>query len=379
MAIKGLTDRNLAFPQIGNIRKGEKVTKVNAEGKTVSFPHDLKYFKVEFDAQEGDREQAFREVYHDKPTEINIRIPFNQIDRCWDPFCEAYTAGRMVARSDGEFFSYLVNLTTGAMEVVNGVNDKGEKVPHREIIGKAGKTDIKCRPVGRLKVIIPELRSYAYLVVHTTSVIDIRNISEQLAAIQYANDGNLIGVPLILRRRPKMVSTPTADGKRTRLEKWMLSIEVDPKWVAARFAQLELMALPSGASKPALPDVPEDTPETGEDWSQDEGAPPEESGAPIEAEYTDRTDSLEGEPNEPPLADLRRAAWPEEPKVSLTMAESVRTGDTKEAYLDIPREIIAKRLEAIKNTLANNHLTEAQREANELRRDVAQIILDLKI
>lgn len=253
MGIKGLTDRGQAFPQIGNIRKGD------ANGKN-GAPRDLQYFRVEFDEREKTAADAFNKAYLPQPTEINIFLPFNEIERCWDAWCEAYTAGRMVARSDGEYFLYLVDLKTGAMIVRDGVREDGQKEPHREVLGQAGKTVIKCRPVGRLKVIIPELRRLAYMVVHTTSVIDIRNLSEQLEAIKQINGGQIVGIPLVLKRRPKEISVPNPDGTKRRLTKWMLSIEADPSWVEKKIAQLDRLALPEG-SRPALPSVAEDTPE----------------------------------------------------------------------------------------------------------------------
>lgn len=299
MTIKGLTDRGLAFAQIGDIRKGAaKQEGVNRPGG------DLKWFRVEFDAREVETEKQFRQLYGQQPTDIDIVLPFDDIDRCWDAWCEAYTAGRMVARSDGEYFVYLSDVATGAVKVQNGFDANGAKVPHQDIIGKAGKTDVKCRPVGRLKVIVPGLRRAAYLVVHTTSVIDIRNISEQLRAIQAMNGGRIAGVPLVLRRRPKMVSCPTSEpGKKARREKWMLSIEADPKWVAAMLTAMDTAALPAGAERPALPAVPEEADEDFDgEWDEIDGDAPE--GEPV-AETVDEYSEVE--PDTTPAMTLEEA------------------------------------------------------------------------
>jgi hypothetical protein len=242
MGIRGLTDRGGGFAQIGNIRKGMTV-----EGKGgVTRPTDLKYFRVEFDEMEQERAAKFKQIYGDKPTEINILLPFNDLERVWDAWCEAYTAGRMVARSDGEFFSYLVDPKTGEQLVTNGVGKDGNPVPHKTELGVIGKTMVKCKPVGRLKVIVPELQSLAYLVVHTTSYIDIRNISEQLEGIKLLNNDQIVGIPLVLRRRPKKISVPKPDGTKARMEKWMISIEADPRWVASKITNLQNAALPNG-------------------------------------------------------------------------------------------------------------------------------------
>lgn len=240
MSIKGLTDRKMAFPEIGQIRKGAAKTE-NAPGK------DLTYFRVTFDEKETDATQKFNSVYGNEPQEINILLPFDEIDRCWEAWLEAYTAGRMVARSDGEKYIYLVDTKTGEVVVKNGQPFKayheGEAVGSYTSKGKTEK--IFCKPAGRLKIVIPELQRLAYLVVLTTSLHDIGNISAQLEALKQVNGGKLAGIPMVLRRRPKKISTPKADGSRARYAKWMLSIEADPEWVKAKLLEVKHLALPA--------------------------------------------------------------------------------------------------------------------------------------
>ncbi len=256
MGIKGLTDRGLAFPEIGSIRKGAKKSDERKPGA------DLKYFRVEFDEREVESAEIFRRVYGNQPTEINILLPFNEIDKVWDAWHEAYTAGRMVARSDGEFLTYLLDVETGEVRVLGG----HPKTPHPAdgIVGfykdsKGSKQPIKLRPVGRMKVVIPELKRLAYLTLHTTSIHDIMNLSSQLEAIRVMNSGRIAGVPLILRRRPKMISTPGPDGQRVRREKWLLSIEADPQWVKAKLLEIKHLSLP-GNGLNLLPEKVEDLP-----------------------------------------------------------------------------------------------------------------------
>lgn len=244
MAIKGLTDRGLSFPEIGQIRKGAKKTG-NRPGE------DLQYFRVEFDERETKAAAEFQAVYGAQPQAIRIILPFNEIERMWDAWLEAYTAGRMIARSDGEIFTYLIDTRTNRPLVKNGIDiATGQPRPYVEdqpvgYYSSNGKdVPIFCRPSGRLKVIIPELARAAYLTVLTTSIHDIINISEQLRAFQTLNDGQLAGIPLVLRRRPKSISTPNADGTRARRAKWLLSIEADPEWVKARLMATKKLALP---------------------------------------------------------------------------------------------------------------------------------------
>ncbi len=261
MPIKGLSDRGLAFPEIGQIRKGAKKGE-NRPGA------DLTYFRVEFDELEKVAAANFKAAYKDQPTAIRILLPFNEIERMWDPWLEAYTAGRLVARSDGEFITYQLD-DKGDLIVHNGVDNSGNRVPHpaNGIAGHDYKGNpVKFKPTGRLKVIVPELKRAAYLTVMTTSTHDIANISSQLAAFKELNNGQLAGIPFILRRRPKSISTPSDNGQRVRRVKWLMSIEVDPDWAAAKFGQLNALALPSGLE--AAPSTPIEAEEV--EWDEDE-------------------------------------------------------------------------------------------------------------
>lgn len=251
MPIKGLTDRGLSFPEIGQIRKGIKVEQKKGN-KTIKVPKDLDYFRVEFDEREKTAAAKFVQVYGNEPREINIILPFDEIERMWDAWLEAYTAGRMVARSDGEKFTYWIDTETGLPKVKNGE----PFTPYKpgQPVGKdyQGKP-VFANPVGRLKLIIPELGRAAYLTMHTTSIHDIANLSMQLAAFKQINNGIIKGIPLVLRRRPKMISIPKDDGQRVRMQKWLLSIEADPNWVKAKLTEVKHLALP-GNGMALLPD-----------------------------------------------------------------------------------------------------------------------------
>lgn len=240
MPIKGLSDRGLAFPQIGSIRKGAaKDPSKNQPGS------DLKYFRMDFDECEKGAIEKFKALYPDgKPTDINIILPFDDIEKVWNPWREAYTAGALIHRCDGEFVNYAINPSTGERVVMNWHDAKGEMV--KCTIQNHANKQQRCKPIGRLMVIVPQLERLAYLVVHTTSIHDIGNISDQLSAIREMNGGHIAGIPLILRRRPVEISTPSgADGKRARREKWLISIEADPEWVSAKIGAMKSAALPS--------------------------------------------------------------------------------------------------------------------------------------
>jgi len=243
MPIKGLTDRGLAFPEIGQIRKGAPKDEKGYVGK------DLSYFRVEFDEKESESQQIFTSVYGDQPKEINILLPFNEIERMWDAYLEAYTAGRMVARADGEKFIYLIDTKTGEVIVKDGkpYREYKEDEPVGSYQTDKGKViPIYCKAVGRLKVVVPELKRFAYMTVMTTSVHDIANVSAQLSAIyERATLGGikLSGIPLVIRRVPREISVPKADGTRVRMTKYVLQVEASPRWVASSIAAAERLAI----------------------------------------------------------------------------------------------------------------------------------------
>ena len=234
MPIKGLTDQTdqyRAFPQIATIRKGAPKGK-NQPGQ------DLKYFRVEFAEHEKEAATRFHKLYRDQPVDIDIVLPFNAIERVWEAWQEAYVAGALVHRCDGEFVRYAIDPHTGEILVRGGLDVKtGQPVPCN---GTAN-----CKPRGRLRVIVPGLQRLAYLLLVTGSKHDIINITQQLSAIRDLNGGQLAGIPLVLRRRPRKISTPGQDGKRRRYEKWLISIEADPQWVQAKIAALGLEAMPA--------------------------------------------------------------------------------------------------------------------------------------
>ena len=210
--------RDAAFPNIGRLRKGGKRPESGkAPGK------DLTYFR--FDSDDARATAHFRAAYGDEPAQVNVFLPHQtaaQNFSCWQ---EAYVSGGLTHRCDGETCVIWLD-------------------------GTKYRTDPKpcpggCKEVGRLMVIIPELQRFAYVTVETHSINDIIRLQENLQAVEFLR-GDLRGIPFILKRTPVEISTPTADGKRSRREKWLLSIEVDPAWAALQLESMHRAALTAG-------------------------------------------------------------------------------------------------------------------------------------
>lgn len=249
MPIKGLTDRGASFALIGKIRKGKVETRKKQNGQEYTVPVDLKYFRIEM-ATDALQAQV-NELYGPEPTELNVLLPFNEIERNWITYLEAYKTGRMVARSDGEHVLFYKN-ANGQVTVSGGKGLDGEPVYHPEddIAYTTAKGEpVKYKPVGRLNVVLMGLGRLAYCQVLTGSYYDVARISSQLEGIALINGGVLAGVPMILARRPAQISVTKDDGSSMYVEKWLLSLEAHPAWVAERLRATAIASLPAGSEQ----------------------------------------------------------------------------------------------------------------------------------
>lgn len=243
MPIEGLTvnraERIGGYTQIGSIRKGEPKTDPKKPGK------ELPYFRIIPLEGEDAAAQRVRELYGDCPTQLRVLLPYNTLTNFWDTWYEAYITGGLIHRCDGRTVVY----ATDPKEV-------GEPCKRQRLSKDQG----GCFPVGRLFVIIPELNRMGVWCVHTTSVNDLANITHRLAQVlddveglYGKGNGFFRGVPIILRRVPRKISTPSGtNGKRARRKHWLIDLEIDPSWYAEAQRVLMLRALP-GAQAPALP------------------------------------------------------------------------------------------------------------------------------
>jgi hypothetical protein len=316
MPIKGLTDRGASFPEIGRIRKGAKKTR-NRPGP------DLQWFRVEFDEFEKEADAKFKEIYGDQPRLLRIVLPLptsikpgGEIDNPnWDAWREAYLAGGMIHRCDGERVWYHINPMTGEHEVRNGepeticpcATSPDNKTPIGYYINQKGKkTPVFCEYIGRLQVILPELERFAYLTLITQSFYDIINLSQQMNGYIQIH-GNLQGIPFIVQRKPAEIPAPIGEnGRKVRITKWMLSIETDPDWVKAKLESMR---------QAAIPQLPEGSPEAPGEFDEAEFRDVPQEHPPLEQEVSqDVPDHIMIHGKNIALSDLRQDAlmMPEE-------------------------------------------------------------------
>lgn len=260
MPIKGITNTGTGFPEIGRIRLGAP------KGEGGQIGKDLNYFRVELDPNDdhfAESQAILDQKYGHEPKNLDIFLPFDEVERCWDANYEAYTASQLVALSDGEYFQFLRDPKTGKVLVKNGRDVKTNQPVSCDITqpvgfydGKAdgGKKTVKkpimLEPYGRLRCMLPALQRLAHLTMVTSSWNNIRQIDAQLHTLHYINQGKLVGVPMILRRRLTKLTIPAEKegGKPRRVPKWLVSIEAHPDWVKKMIAANAFNRLPAEIS-----------------------------------------------------------------------------------------------------------------------------------
>jgi hypothetical protein len=311
--IAGLTDRAPSFREIARLRKGSP----KSQGLK-----DLTYFRPDFRPDEKAAAATFKQYYGDQPTMINVRLAFPTVEQNWDASLEAYNTTGLLAKTDGVKFIYLRDNKTGRVIVRDGEPeiDFDPTMPIYSYWSEKKKQDIPvfARPIGRLKVLIPELRVLNYVTLITHSWYDCGRISEQLHAIAMVaqNVGMpLTMVPLVLTRRPEQVPCSTGDGGRVMKTMSLVNIDVRPDWAESQFKLLDSImpgkALPAGQVFPELPTgVPD------EDEEQEEESPsdytdgqPDDDPAPIPAEMNEVQENPFKDLDERAVKDPATAFW----------------------------------------------------------------------
>lgn len=269
MPIRGLTDTaRPAFPVLGKLRKG--AAKESPDSKKPGV--DLSYFR--FTSDRPQIEEAFRQNYGEEPRELNVFLPYAKIEDNLSAWQEEWSASGLMHRCDGE--------TCVVWRQDDGTYSREPK-----------QCPGKCKPVGRLSLILPELLRagyVGYVTLETHGLHDLISLqSSLLAAVEARGKEDLRGIGFIVRRTEQKISTPeivggVRTGKRMTRSKWLVKLEPAASWVAAQLEAARANALPE------LPAPPE--PLSGPDWDTID----------VEAE-----DVEDGEP------ELPMYTWPDDP------------------------------------------------------------------
>lgn len=219
MPIKGLTDHAPSFPRIGELRKGaEKPKTGNRPGADLNG-------RFRFTSNIEGMVDIFTGEFGEEPNNILCYLPYKTTDENFPSWVEEWGAGSLKWRGDGE-------------NLVLWQKPDGTYSTEQKPQPKGGKAN------GKLHIIIPALKRMGYVVALTTSLNDIMELTGNLRAYETLR-GDLRGIPFILSRVPRMISTPSGKGgKRARREKWLLHLETVPDYTQAQLEFAAHVALP---------------------------------------------------------------------------------------------------------------------------------------
>ena len=247
MPIKTLTVQASMPPVIGVLRKGDEAKDATTSGGKAykTYGADLDHFRFTAkNEKDTELEAVFASVYGDTPQEIEAYLPSDDLDETCMAFREEYNAGGLVTvngvphRCDGEVL-WQRNRYTGKFEPTDTA------CPYAKLEdGDKGK---KCKQVGRLHLLLPQLLlagHYGVVTVLTHSLNDISRIYAALSDFK-GRFGRLTGGAFYVYRYEESISTPNGSGGKTRRDKWLVGIKPATEYVQNRLDALRQNALPA--------------------------------------------------------------------------------------------------------------------------------------
>lgn len=215
MPIIGLTDKAARLPRLGIIHKGGKKVG-NKPGS------DLDYFRLE--SPDKEVMALWGKVYGAEPRQLSCLIPSTTTEDAFPCWLEEWNASGLLRRCDGQ---------QQAIWLAKSNRYNNAPIPCLQ----SNDTPCNCKQVGRLQVVLPEINRMGYFEVQTHSKWDIMTLSSNLLAVELSL-GRLSGIPFLLKREIRSVSTTIGD-KKTRVNKSLLSIEVHPNVASKIVAAVE--------------------------------------------------------------------------------------------------------------------------------------------
>lgn len=240
MPITGLTDQGASFPFLGTIRKGSPKQK-NSTGKEIQGK-DLDYFRLDVaDKNNTVLDQLWVNAFGAEPKTISVLLLDDDPDQAFDAWMKEYQGNHVLKRKcDGQFQR-------------QWLTPQNEYSFTPKPCEKAGGGNCNCVKSAELRVVIPDLKAMGFFKVLTHSTWDILSLSQQLRMV-YQSAGRLRGIPFLLRRSPREIFA-NYGGKKSRVTKSLLSIEVHPNvagQVLSAIEQQAFMSLAGTQSEPPL-------------------------------------------------------------------------------------------------------------------------------
>ena len=248
MPIKGFSDQH-RFTRAGHIRLGIK--KVSQRG--TEYPEKTDYFV--FDPTDETLKKQWVTLNGEKPTRIDVALPSNNFDECWDLHYKCYGGNGLVCKGDGEF--------------AERYNDGGDRVKcacpepeNCEFALARGKKDRDgnlepgCKRVGRLSLFLPDLPTLSIFELQTSGRNSCLNIQSGLRDLFFVLRNQPAGVPFQLHLNPEQKQHPKT-GRKVLVYVVSVVIPVSLKQLGACRSLLDL-SQPLPQLPPPSDDIPED-------------------------------------------------------------------------------------------------------------------------
>ncbi len=203
--IKGITD---SMPRLGKLRIGER--KKNIQGK--EYPASLDYFILKSDNEK--LVQKFTELYGEKPSRIKIQFYSDDAEVVFPQWLKRYSKDGLLCRGDGE----------RAWRRQDDGSVVEQECLYRDCEDYKAK---KCKPVGSLRFLIPEISTDGFFQLDTSSYNSIKNINGGLHLLKMVNDNKLTGKDVMLD-----VSTEQAKGRKFSVLHIEVNYEIDDDVIA---------------------------------------------------------------------------------------------------------------------------------------------------
>lgn len=325
-----LKDRDRTRPRrltrLGIIRLGYKEERKRNDGSTYEFPRQADYFVLRDAPEVAEHYGVPAGVLpknapgYDKLRELDVILPFPEIERDFDAWYTVWAGGVLVCKGDGQYVQYAsafelktgkggkltVHRGTAETHVSDGIAQaalswNGEHFQPGDLVPCSGAAQnlyphcVACRRSGILKVMMadPELFRLGYYQIATGSGRNYDSIMATLEIVSGNGQRPVNGIPFKLRLVEGDTSFVDDDNVRRTTTKWFLELEPEPTFTRA------LLGYQAQKLAGLLPEVVDEPQEYDGEIIDDSGdAPPPhaEAGEPAEADaVVDAAADLGGE------------------------------------------------------------------------------------
>lgn len=248
--IKGLSEAR-RFPRDGKIALGIKVI---SEKSKKEYPKEVDYFVLKpgtpSELQNQKMLDQFHALYGEQPKSIAIMFPVGDPEVVFPQSLKRYGRNLLQCKGDGVTAQCISEKHAEGLEILGEEDGRilvkclKEECPYYQ--------SKKCKEIGILQVLLPELPGIGVWQITTSSIHSIININSGLDYL-IATCGRFHMLPLILERRPRE-SQREENGKIKKSTHYMLHLNTDMKLVdMQRWAGIEPTKVLLG-----LPEVSED-------------------------------------------------------------------------------------------------------------------------